>query len=542
MNLDFLKDIGNQLAQVWGDIKTYQKFTVIMVALLLVGMLSFLVVNAASSRYTALYPADRLLISDAAEVKAYLDSERIKYKIKSDTLIMIPEDKVHKVRMDLAAMGLPKMHSGKGFELFDTNTWIKGEKELQVLEMRALKGQLEKDVTEYESIRSASVILDIAPPRPFGGAMYKTKASVILNLMPGARLSTSQLRAITFHVAGAVRGLQPNMVAISDTTGKLYQAIDPDGSVDMLRSAEVAVEERLKAKVDGMLAMVVGHESFYSTVQVAMSRKRMSQERKVFTGKVDGQSLGEAVVMSVTESGLQMSERERSEEGTPGSNNEAIAGAIAGGSDVLNRDEQRNQQHKQMAVPVDHVRVSTVPGEIESISIGVLIDKTITVDAAADLPGAELVDGRRNAEQLKEEVESQLSKILEGYNIVARPAVDFVEFDKTRYTKKAKEESWGSMMDAVSSVGAVMFIVLTVLGMFWTFNRFWKRHMMQPPNLEREEEEEEILEFTTEPSLVEVEAMVESIKMRFQNDPTAVVDTMRDWLTEDANALAEIGK
>ena len=93
----------------------------------LVGMLSFLVMNAASSRYVPLFPSERLLVSDAAEVKEYLDGLRVAYQLKSDTLILVPEKDIHRLRMDLASIGLPKMHSGKGFELFDSNTWIKGE-------------------------------------------------------------------------------------------------------------------------------------------------------------------------------------------------------------------------------------------------------------------------------------------------------------------------------------------------------------------------------------------------------------------------------
>lgn len=541
MNLDFLKEIGNQLGQIWREIKTYQKFTVVMVGLFIVGLMVFLLINAANTRYVPLYPQDRLVVSDAAEIKAYLEGTGVSYEIKSDTLVLVPGSQVHRIRMDLAAVGIPKSNASKGFELFDTNTWIKGEKELQVLEMRALKGQLENDITGYENIKGASVILDIAPPRPFGGTMYKTKASVILDLMPGGRMNTSQLRAITYHVSGAVRGLAPNMVAISDTSGKLYQALDPQGDVDMVRQTELAVEEHLKAKVDGMLAMVVGHDNFYSTVQVAMSREKISRERKVFSGKVEGQELGEAVPMSVTETGVQLTERERSEVGTPGSNNEAVAGAVGGaGADRLNRDENRNQQYQQMAVPLDHVKRSSTPGKIKSISIGVLIDKTITVDSAADLPESEVAEGARDTEVLREEIANQLTKIMEGYNVRVEPAVDFVEFDRTRFNQKVAEESWGEMMEILVKTGSVLFVCFVVMGMFWTFNRFWRRHMLQPPNLEKEEQEEEF-EFTPEPSLVEVEAMVESIKTRFQTDPSAVIETLRDWLVEEEIDLP-IGK
>ncbi|MBB65422.1 MAG: flagellar M-ring protein FliF [Waddliaceae bacterium] len=532
MDLESIKNIGRQLAKVWKDIKTYQKFTVVMVALTLLATMAVLVFNAAANNYTPLFPAGRLSITDAADIKGYLDSARINYKIRSDTLIMVNEKDVHRVRMDLATVGIPKQNASKGFELFDTNTWIKGEKELQVLEMRALIGQLEQDITEYESIRGASVMLDIAPPRPFGGAMYKSKASVILTLMPGGRISASQLRAITYHVSGSVRGLMPNMVAISDNTGKLYQALDPDGNADMLRSAEFSLEERLKSKIDGMLAMIVGHGNFYSTVQVSMNRDKTIRERKVFSGEVDGVQLGEAVVQSVTESGSQMTERERMEMGTPGSNTEAVAGAVAGeGGQVLNRDESRNQQVRQMAVPIDHVKTNTTPGTIENISIGVMVDKTITVDSLADIPESEIQNGLRGTEILRTEIESQLAKILEGYGLRAQPAVDFVEFDHTRVMKQAAEESWGSMLAMATQIATIIFVLITVFGMFWSFNRFWRRHMLRPPTLEQDEEDID-MHFIEEPSLVEVEAMVEAIKTRFQNDPHTVVETVRDWLVD----------
>lgn len=532
MNFDWLKEVGRQLLQIWREIKIYQKFTVVLVAVALFALLSFLIVNAASVKYTTLYPVDRLTLSDASEIKSYLDASRINYDLKGDTLILVPQGQVHKIRMDLAAMGLPKKHRGKGFELFDSNTWIKGAKELQVLEMRALKGQLERDITSYDNIKGASVILDMAPPKPFGGSEYKTKASAILSLMPGARLGQSQLRAITYHIAGAVRGLTPNMIAISDTTGKLYQAHDPDGDVDLVRSAEVAAEERLKSKIDGMLAMVVGVDNFYSTVQISMSREQSSQERRVYSGTVGTQALGEPVVMSLTESGLEMNEKERAESGAPGASAEAVAGAVAGGGQSMNRNESRIQEHKQMAVPYDHLKIHSKPGKIQSISIGVLIDKTITVEENADLPESELENGKRNAQMLKDEIVSQLAKIMEGYAVRAQPSVDFVEFDKTRFNEREEKENFSSNMELLSQVATALFIALTALGMFWTFSQFWKRHMMQPPELDKEDEDEFQLEaeYSEGNTLVEVEAMVEAIKQKLHDNPYIVVETIREWL------------
>ncbi len=534
MSWELFKTLGNQLLSIWRSIKTYQKFTVIVAALFLLSLLGFMIVQAASTRYSPLYPAGRLTITDAADVKNYLDGTGIHYELRGDSTILVPEKQTHRIRMDLAAVGLPKTNHSKGFELFDTNTWIKGEKELQVLEMRALKGQLENDITSFENIKSARVILDIAPPRPFGGSLYKTKASVIIDLMPGARLSNTELRSITYHVAGAVRGLQPNMIAISSTTGKLYQAIDPDGDYDMLRSAEVSLEERIKAKVDGMLATVVGHESSYSTVQVLMSRDKTQEERKIFSGSPSGVDLGDPVLMSVTESGMELSENERANIGTPGTNTEAIAGAVVGdGEDILKRKENRTQQYRQMAVPMDHRKTRSAPGKLESISIGVLVDKTIAVDSNSSIPSQDLVDGKRQTESIRKEIQSQLDIIMLGYDVKIETAVDFVEFDKTKVNELASEETLDTVMTMATKVGTGIFIVLTVIGMFWTFNRFWKRHMSHPTSIEEEEEEEEKL--VDEPSLMEIEAMVESIKARFHEDPHPVIETLREWLADDPN-------
>lgn len=144
--------------------------------------------------------------------------------------------------------------SQKGFELFDTNTWIKGDKELQVLEMRALKGQLEKDIAEFDPIKSASVILDMAPPKSFGSQAYKTKVSVILTLKPQSHLPTTVVWAITNHLAGAVHGLEPNQIAISDTSGKLYKVLGSNGEEGLINPKALALENYIEEKVRALLA------------------------------------------------------------------------------------------------------------------------------------------------------------------------------------------------------------------------------------------------------------------------------------------------
>lgn len=532
MNMDFFRTIGQQLASLWRELKVYQRFTVIMVISVLLALLGFLLYNATTSRFVPLFSEDRLTISDAAEVKSHLEAARVEYTLKGDTLIMVPAEKLHALRMDLAAAGLPKMQGSKGFELFDSNTWIKGEKELAVLEMRALKGELERDISAMEGIRSANVKLDIPTQRAFGGTETQSKASVIVNLQPGARLTAGKLSAITYHVSGAVHGLTPNMVAISDTTGKLYQALDPNGDVDLLAAEEVSQEERLKSKVDGLLSMVVGPDNYYSSVQIRMSREKTVSEVVHYQGATEnGIQLGKPVASTTVVSGSQLAEREKQESGTVGSNNEAIAGQIAeGGNDVLRRSETRDQTQTQYDVPMSRTKTQSQPGKIVGIYIGVTIDKNIAVGDNTDIKDG-VSGGVRDATTVKTQIYEQLKKIIQAYGLSNEPSVEFADFDRTRMEDAKAEDRMANYMSIAYQAATVLFVLIVALGMLWTLNRFWKRHMLLPPDIDKGVEEEEV--YSNEPSLVEVEGMIEAIKMRFQNDPSTVGEVVSEWLSEE---------
>ncbi len=143
----------------------------------------------------------------------------------------------------------------KGFELFDTSTWIKGEKELQVLEWRALKGQLENDLATFEAIQEARVILDIPSERLFRIGEGEAKASVIVTLSPEAHLTPSQIGAISYHLAGAVRGLKPHKIAISDTKGRVYQTTEKSDE-------KMVLENRVIDELDNLLKKTWGEGAF----------------------------------------------------------------------------------------------------------------------------------------------------------------------------------------------------------------------------------------------------------------------------------------
>lgn len=152
--------------------------------------------------------------------------------------------------------------SKQGFSLFDSYV-NKGERELQILELRALKGQIEQDLELFSRIKEAHVLLDFHPGR-FFGQQKMSKASVILSLEEHVLLTESELLAICYHLCAAIQDLDIKQIAISDTQGRLYKKQD---SAVCISYASSSVKEVLANRVQIMLEKVMGKEHFSFCIQ-----------------------------------------------------------------------------------------------------------------------------------------------------------------------------------------------------------------------------------------------------------------------------------
>jgi flagellar M-ring protein FliF len=519
MNMTSLKRLMQRITTSWKKLQSLQRIAILSSSVLFIFLLSFFLWRPSGDEFVVLLPPGSFPEEHISDVKVLLESKNIPYKITENRSVLIPKNKEAVINMELATYNMPKSKASKGYDLFDSSTWIKGEKELQILELRALKGQLEEDLSRFDNVRSASVILDMPPPRPFGNNNYQAKASVILTLRPGARLSTQQIRAITYHIAGAVRGLAPNMIAISDTSGRLYQSINPDGDMDAMRSAEMAAEEHIKAKIDGLLSTIVGIEGFYSTVQVVMNRDKVIEERKIYTGSVNGTNLGSSVIMSVSETGQQ---------------------EVKGGQNPLklpqSSEESRSQQSKQMAVPMDHRRTTSNPGKIESISIGVLIDQNKVLNG--EVGGTPSGNTAAQTNALRKDIENQLAVILKGYNVKTNYSVDFVNFEKKPLAIKEAYDPFLTLAETpqpsssgyetalLIGLGTTAFVLLYLL-LLMVFSKQPGGFFQQNSTVSSEGQEQDGM------GLVEMEKLLDNMRNRVDQNPEEAAAVFRKWFTKD---------
>jgi len=223
-----------------------------------------LVITAGILLITWLQKADQQLLfsnlsqEDAAAIVQKLNEQKIPYTMDGGG-IMVPADKVYEVRLQLASQGLPQ-GGGVGFELFDKTSFTMTDFVQKLNYRRALQGELARTIRSLEEVDQCRIHLAVPEKTLFMQKDEKPKASVMLKLRSGRRLTPSQIQGIVHLVASSVEGLDPNDVSVVDNNGDmLTSTVDENfaassGQLDYQRNYEREVE----TKVRSMLEPVVG--------------------------------------------------------------------------------------------------------------------------------------------------------------------------------------------------------------------------------------------------------------------------------------------
>jgi flagellar M-ring protein FliF len=210
--------------------------------------------------YTGLSP------QDAQSVGQRLAAKNIRYEISTDgTSVRVPADELDKVRLDLAAEGMPQ--SGRlGFELFDKPNWAGSDFSEQVNYQRALEGELERTIQTLGNVESVRVHLVLPHDSLFSDRERVAKAAVVMKLRGGG-LSDDQVNAVTRLVASAVDNLSPDNVTLIGADGRTPLVAKGRDGVRGLGAVEL--EASMAEKLVATLAPVVGPDHVKASVTVA---------------------------------------------------------------------------------------------------------------------------------------------------------------------------------------------------------------------------------------------------------------------------------
>ena len=115
-----LRTLLNQIATLIQNLTLRQRIVAAVSIVVLIGFLVFLTLyknaNSKGNGYSVLF--ENTTAGDSALIIQQLEKEKIPYKVVNEGTIAVPTEMVHKQRIAIAALGIPK-NSKVGFEIFD---------------------------------------------------------------------------------------------------------------------------------------------------------------------------------------------------------------------------------------------------------------------------------------------------------------------------------------------------------------------------------------------------------------------------------------
>ena len=111
------------------------------VTIALVAFFAFLILRVTAPQMTPLFTD--LSYEDSAAIVKELERQGVNYELRNDgSIVMVPKDRVARLRMSLAGEGLPK-GGGIGYEIFDISDALGTTSFVQnINNLRALEGEL----------------------------------------------------------------------------------------------------------------------------------------------------------------------------------------------------------------------------------------------------------------------------------------------------------------------------------------------------------------------------------------------------------------
>ncbi len=358
----------------------------------LIGFFAFVMFQVSKQQMAVLFT--NLPMQDSIAIVKKLESMDIHHQIKQNgALILVPESRVLKLRMQLAEDGLPA-GGGKGYELFDNGDNLGATSIVQSINhQRAIEGELARTIRSIEKVQSARVHLVLPKKKLFSRKKAEPSASIVVSVT--GSLEGGQIKAIQHLAAAAIEGLKPSRVSIVDESGKLLAsgAGEDDGSVVSSASEErnLQFENRMKRKIETLITSIVGNGRVRVGVTAELDYNRITQTSKTFDP--EGQ-----VVRSTKTSSQASSASQPTNDGRVTVGNELpSAGPNSARSNTQKEQLQKSEEVVNYEISETQKSEILEAGRIKKISVAVLVDGIYTKNSKGELnyaprPQSELED------------------------------------------------------------------------------------------------------------------------------------------------------
>ena len=346
-----------------------------VIAVLMLGFFAFLIMRASTPPLAPLYSG--LTLEDSAAIVSELQTQSINFELRGEgDTILVPRDQITQIRMTLAQDGLPS-RGQVGYEIFDQQSTLGATSFVQnINNVRALEGELARTISSLARIKSARVHLVLPERALFSRQQKDPTASIVLSVR--GELSAGEIRAIQHLAASAIEGLTPARVSVVDDTGRLLASGAGNGPEDIIagetEERTLNVENRLRGRVEDLLANIVGSGRARVQVSAELDLNRLSKTSETFDP--NGQ-----VIRSTQTRDLANTASNGNSGQVSVSNELPGASTSAGTGDSTTEQASTTEETTNFEISKVTETALTEAGGIKRLSIAVVVDGTYAADA-----------------------------------------------------------------------------------------------------------------------------------------------------------------
>jgi flagellar biosynthesis/type III secretory pathway M-ring protein FliF/YscJ len=154
--------------------------------------------------------------------------------------LQVDEDDIDEAKRMLAIKGMPS-GTTKGYEIFDeaSNLGVT-EFDKRIRLIRALSGEMEKSIMEFDVVDYAYVEIVIPETKLFAVTQPPVTASILIKRRNGADINDETVYAIVQLVSNSVENLLPENISVVDTEGRVLSI----GVLDRMRQKQLVNEKK----------------------------------------------------------------------------------------------------------------------------------------------------------------------------------------------------------------------------------------------------------------------------------------------------------
>lgn len=361
-----------------------------------VALALFIGVWAMSPTMTPLYSS--LDGKDAADVSSALLAAGIEYELNSSTgMVMVAKDKLHDARLKMAALGLPKKAAMRGMEQlseeqgFGTSQFVEAARY-----HHALESELARTISSLRNVRSARVHLALPKQSVFVRDRTAPSASVVVDLIGGEGINSSNVASIVHLVSSSVPQLSAQQVTVVDQNGRLLSDATGKSNAMAMSGKQYQYTRQLEMdmvnRIEALLTPIIGAGKVRAEVSaevdfdsIESTSENFDPEKRIVRSEQTSENRRAA--------GLEAT-------GIPGalSNQPPGDAALSENTDIKNADNSTDAavnsarqavRNYEVDRTISHTRRGT--GALKRLTVAVLVDHTlqpVTPPAAAPAVGA----------------------------------------------------------------------------------------------------------------------------------------------------------